>query len=295
MRHSFLPLARSLGLRARESNGATAPDAHASASAAPVPSQVADDGRRNDIVENARREFVSAFGDLARGKRNWQIVAYVLGAILALQALSILRLAASAHAIPYIVQSDRLGSVAAVGPAEPIRDPDARLVAAQLADFVRSVRSVLPTIAATAQADLLRRGYALATPSAAAFLNSYLAEPAHDPRLLGARLTRDVQVTSALRLPDPGGQKSGAEGSQTWRLQWVETDRPLDAGDSTQVAAWEGYVTLQIVPPRTAEVIQVNPLGVRITSITWTRVAGAAIPRAQDSTGTSLSNVGGVP
>lgn len=213
MRHSFLPLARSLGLRARESNGATAPDAHASASAAPVPSQVADDGRRNDIVENARREFVSAFGDLARGKRNWQIVAYVLGAILALQALSILRLAASAHAIPYIVQSDRLGSVAAVGPAEPIRDPDARLVAAQLADFVRSVRSVLPTIAATAQADLLRRGYALATPSAAAFLNSYLAEPAHDPRLLGARLTRDVQVTSALRLPDPGGQKSGAEGS----------------------------------------------------------------------------------
>ena len=260
----------------------------------PIPSSVADDGRRNNFVENARREFLSAFGDLARGKRNWQIVAYVLGAILVLQALSILRLAASAHAIPYIVQADRLGSLDAVGPAEPIRDPDARLVASQLADFVRSVRSVLPTVAATAQADLLRRGYALATPSAAVFLNSYLAEPAHDPRLLGARLTRDVQVMSALRIPDPGDRKS-AGGAQTWRLQWLETDRPLDAGDSTQVAAWEGYVTLQIIPPKTAEVIQVNPLGVRITSITWTRVAGPAIPRAQDSTATSLTTVGGVP
>jgi type IV secretion system protein VirB5 len=292
MRHSFLPLARSLGLRARESNGTTAINSDAATSRA---SDLGDDARRNHIVENARREFASAFGDLARGKRNWQVVAYVLGAILVLQALSILRLAASAHAIPYVVQADRLGSLAAVGPAEPIRDPDAQLVASQLADFVRSVRSVLPAIAATAQADLLRRGYALATPSAAAFLNSYLGEAAHDPRLLGARLTRDVQVTSALRIPDPGGQRSAAEGTQTWRLQWLETDRPLDAGDSTHVAAWEGYVTLQIVPPRSAEVIQVNPLGVRITSITWTRVAGAAIPQAQDSTGTSLSNVGGVP
>lgn len=28
------------------------------------------DSRNNDIVANARREFTSAFGDLARGKRN---------------------------------------------------------------------------------------------------------------------------------------------------------------------------------------------------------------------------------
>ena len=294
MRGFLLPIARYVGMDARSQNGRRSDGDSADRPERATSPFGADECRPNQIVENGRREFVSAFGDLARGKRNWQVVAYVLGAILVLQTLSILRLAASAHAIPYIVQADRLGSLAAVGPAEPIRDPDARLVASQLADFIRSVRSVLPTIAASAQADLLRRGYALATPVAAAFLNSYLGEPAHDPRLLGARLTRDVQVTSALRIPDLAGRKS-AEGSQTWRLQWVETDRPLDAGDSTQVAAWEGYVTLQIVPPRSAEVIQVNPLGVRITSITWTRVAGAAIPRAQDSTAISLSTVGGVP
>lgn len=252
--------------------------------------------RQNAIVENARREFVSAFGDLARGKRNWQVIAFVLGAVLLVQGLAMLRLAATAHAIPYIVQVDRVGAVSAVGPAEPLRDPDARLVATQLADFVRSVRSVLPSIAATAQADHLRRGYALATPAAASFLNSYFGEPSHDPRILGARLTRDVQVTSAIRVPEPGGRKAAAaERPQTWRLQWLETDRPLDAGDSTVIAAWEGYVTLQIVPPKTADVIQENPLGLRITSVTWTRVAGRSVPRYQDSTATSISNTGGVP
>lgn len=300
MPNLLLPIARSFGLRTRSINGRT-PDEYpvreterAKTDASSL--LVEDERRPNLIVENARREFVSAFGDLARGKRNWQVVAFVLGAILLVQGLAMLRLAASAHVIPYVVQVDRLGAVSAVGPAEPLRDPDARLIASQLADFVRSVRSVLPSIAATAQADLLRRGYALATPAAASFLNSYFGEPSHDPRILGARLTRDVQVTSALRVPEPGGHKAAVGARpQTWRLQWLETDRPLDAGDSTVAAAWEGYVTLQIVPPKSADVIQENPLGLRITSVTWTRVAGRSVPRAKDSTAISLSNAGGVP
>lgn len=297
---NFLPaFVRSLGARTPSINGRAAhenPGIEAYGKDQGTSGLDDEQRRQNAIVENARREFMTAFGDLARGKRNWQVVAFVLGAILLLQGLAMLRLAASAHAIPYVVQVDRLGTVSAVGAAEPLRDPDARLIATQLADFVRSVRSVLPSIAATAQADLLRRGYALATPAAASFLNSYLGEPSHDPRILGARLTRDVQVTSAIRVPDPGGHKAAAgERPQTWRLQWLETDRPLDAGDSTVVAAWEGYVTLQIVPPRTADVIQENPLGIRIMSVTWTRVAGRSVPRAEDSTATSLSTSGGVP
>jgi type IV secretion system protein TrbF len=299
MRNALLRIPRTFGMRGQSTNGKTPHADSTEQGHAEIEPDVPDneDTRRsNAIVENARNEFVSAFGDLARGKRNWQIIAFVLGAILLLQGLSLFRLAASAHAIPFVVQVDRLGAVSAVGPAEPLRDPDARLVASQLADFVRSVRSVLPNIAATAQADLLRRGYAFATPTAAAFLNSYLAEPSNDPRILGRHLTRDVQMTSAIRVPEPGGrQVAPGEHQQTWRLQWLETDRPLDAGDSVVVAAWEGYVTLQIVPPKKADVIQENPLGIRITSVTWTRVAARPAPRAQDSTAASQLTVGGVP
>jgi type IV secretion system protein TrbF len=126
---------------------------------------------------------------------------------------------------------------------------------------------------------VLRHGYAFATPKAASFLNAYLSDPAHDPRVLGTHLTREVNVTSALRVPDVGAQSAkDAAGVQTWRLQWTETDRPTALGDSTATTAWEGYVTLRIVPPKDAETVQQNPLGLSITSIAWTRVAREAQP-----------------
>ena len=257
-----------------------------------------DGERPNAIVENARREFTSAFGDLARGKRNWQLIAFALVAIVVIQAFATFRLASAAHPVPYLIQVDRLGSITTIGNAEQMRDPDARLVASQVADFIRSVRTVLPAVAGTAEADLLRRGYSFAAPAAAAFLNAYFADPAHDPRLLGARLTRDVRVTSAIRVPDPADARraGSAQRAQTWRLQWLEADRaagPVDA-DSSAVAAWEGYITLQIVPPKTTESIQANPLGLRITSIAWTRLAGQAVVADSLNVLTGSSHDGGV-
>jgi type IV secretion system protein VirB5 len=247
----------------------------------------AREDRPNAIVQNARREFASAFGDLARGKRNWQIVAFVLGAVAVLQGLTMSRLAASAHPVPYVVQTDRLGTVTAVSTAERMRDPDSRLVASQLAAFLRAVRTVLPSAAATAQADLIRRGYAFAAADAAGFLNTYFSDPLHDPRVIGLRATRDVRVTSALRVPEPVRPRDApAALSQTWRVQWLETERSVESLEQSQparVARWEGYLTVQIVPPRSIDGIQDNPLGIRITSVSWTRVAGEEIPR--DSVG----------
>lgn len=238
-----------------------------------------DHHRGNDIVENARREFGSAFGDLARGKRNWQVVAYALAGVVALEAIAMIGLAGAARTIPYVVRVNQLGRVDAVGPASPLRDPDAALVASQLADFIRSVRTVLPAAAVSAQAALLRHGYAFATPEAASFLNSYFGDPEHDPRILGTRLTREVSVTSALRVPDAGGRRGKSDArAQTWRLQWTETDRPTQLGDSTATSGWEGYVTVQLIPPTRAETVQENPLGLFITSIAWTKVAQETLP-----------------
>ncbi len=42
----------------------------------------------------------------------------------------------------------------------------------------------------------------------------------HDPRLLGQRLTREVDVASVLRVPH----------SDVWRLQWTETERSTEPG-----------------------------------------------------------------
>jgi type IV secretion system protein VirB5 len=211
----------------------------------------------------ARTEFTNAFGDLARGKRNWQLMALGLGGLLALVTIAYVRLAASARVVPYVVQVDRLGQVIAVGRADAASRPDDRLIASQLAQFIRAIRTVLPAAAAAGEAELLRRGYAFVAPATASFLNGYFAQPEHDPRLLGQRLTRQVDVASVLRVPN----------ADVWRLQWTETERSTEPGGLTRTVAWESYCAVHVVPPTTAEGVQDNPLGLLITALSWTRVA----------------------
>lgn len=225
----------------------------------------------------ARTEFANAFGDLARGKRNWQVIAFSLTGLLALVTVAYVRLAASARVVPYVVQVDRLGQVVAVGRADALPRPDERMVASELAQFVRAIRTVLPASAAAAQADLLRRGYAFAAPAAATFLNAYFAKPTHDPRVLGLRLTRQVDIASVLRVPN----------SDVWQLRWTETERSIEPGGLTRTVAWESYCVVQLVPPTTADVVQDNPLGLSITSLSWTQVAqgGPASPNTNPDSG----------
>jgi type IV secretion system protein TrbF len=214
----------------------------------------------------ARTEFMNAFGDLAKGKRNWQLTAYGLMGLLALVALANFHLTASSRVVPYVVQVDRLGQVVTVGPADELKQPDQRLVASELARFIRAIRTVLPAAAAAGEAEMLRRGYAFVAPEAAAFLNDYFANPANDPRFLGLRLTRQVDVTGVLRVPN----------SDVWRLQWAETERSTQPGGLTRTVAWEGYVTVRLVPPRTVEAVEDNPLGLAIRSVNWTQVGASA-------------------
>jgi type IV secretion system protein VirB5 len=219
------------------------------------------DGRNHLIA--ARHEFANAFGDLARGKRNWQVMAFTLAGLLGVTTVAYIRLASSARLVPYVVQVDRVGQVVAAGLVDELQAPNQRLVASQLAHFIRSIRTVLPSPAGAAQAEMVRQAYAFLGPEAAAFLNDYFAQTDNDPRVLGARITRLVTVTSVLRVPE----------SEVWKLRWTEEERPLQGGGATRMRAWEGYVTVRIVPPRTADAIELNPLGIHIVSLTWTEIA----------------------
>ena len=235
--------------------------------------EAAPESNVNHIIA-ARNEFSNAFGDLASGKRNWQLISFGLIALLGLTTISYVRLASSARVIPYLVQVDRLGQVLAIGRADETLKPDQRLVAAQLAQFVRAIRTVLPAPAAAGQAEMMKRGYAFLAPEAAGFLNDYFAASKNDPRLLGAHITRQVDVTGILRVPN----------SDVWRLQWTETERPVSAGEGTRTSAWEGYATVKLIPPTTAEAVQDNPLGLYITTINWTQIAESIPDPAQVST-----------
>ena len=231
-----------------------------------------------------RAEFDSVFGDLARGKRNWQLVAFGSLGVSALLAGGLVTLATQSRITPYVVEVDRLGRAQAFGPAERLHLTDQRVVTSQLAAFVRDLRVVVGDHAV--QGDLVRRAYAFADQSAATFLNTYFGDVANDPRLLGRDQSRIVEVTSVLPVPGPamaapnagaGQSRKAEQGSAglpaTWKVTWTETTIPRALGGAPEVSAWEGYLTTRLAPPRDAERITVNPLGLYVTSVTWTRLS----------------------
>jgi type IV secretion system protein TrbF len=207
----------------------------------------------------ARQEFMGVYADLSRGKRNWQLAAFGLLVVLVVETLGFVRLSLTARVTPYVVEVDKLGSARAFGPVEPLRHTDARLVVAQIAEFVRDVRTVVPSD--VGERDVMSRAYAFVDQGGAAFLNAYFTDPRNNPRVLARAMTRTAEVTAVL----PSGPGGG------WRVQWVETEYPIDGG--TPVAQpWEAYVNIRMSPPETTEAIERNPLGVYVTSIQWTRV-----------------------
>ena len=231
-----------------------------------APRESADEKQRSIIA--ARHEFANAFGDLARSKRNWQLIAFAVTGVLGIIAFANVRLVMSARVVPYVVQVDHFGQIVSVGAAEAMAKPDQRLISSQLAQFIRSVRGVLPAAAAPAEREMLRRAYAFAAAEAAGFLNEYFSIPENDPRALGARLARQVDVTAVLPVPN----------SSVWRMRWTETERWLSGADTMRRTEWEAYLSVKLTPPARSETIQDNPLGIYVTSISWTQLAEQRVP-----------------
>ena len=66
-------------------------------------------------------------------------------------------------------------------------------------------------------------------------------------------------VTSLLRLSPT-----------SWQLRWTEEQRGLD-GLPLGRSQWEGVVTTEVIPPTSEETIRVNPLGLYVTDLRWTK------------------------
>ena len=227
---------------------------------------------------SGRGEFDSIFADLARGKRNWQIAAFGAIGVAALLAAGLVITATQSRITPYVVEVDALGRAQPFGPAERLQHNDERVITAQLAGFVRDVRTIVGD--AAGQADLVRRAYAFVDQDAAAFLNTYFATPANDPRLLGREVTRLVEVTGVLPLPGPAQAPNAA---RTWKVSWTEVTLPRTAGGLPKHTAWEGYFATRMAPPTTTDRLSVNPLGLYVTTVNWTQLADrvdAAAPAA---------------
>jgi type IV secretory pathway TrbF-like protein len=221
--------------------------------------QAPSERRAPNPILAGRGAFAGAFGDLARGKRAWQVVAFGLLGLLGIVVVAFVRQASESRVTPYVVEVDKLGRAAAFGPADRTIESDPRIVEATLSVFLRNVRTVSSD--AVVERELLYRAYAHATGKGRDFLDAYFAAPEHDPRLVGQSVTRAIEINSILAVP----------GSSVWRAQWTEHERPVVLGLSRDLA-WEAYLTVVVRRPHTSAIVEENPLGIYVTDLTWAEV-----------------------
>lgn len=186
--------------------------------------------------------------------RNWRLMAFGCLFLTAGTSAALAWQSMQSRVTPYIVEVDGLGEARAVGPAEIAYQPTDPQVAWHLSRFVTSIRSV------SLDPVLMRRdwleAYDFATKRGAQFLGEY-ARSAAPFANVGER-TVSVQVTSVVRASD-----------KSFQVKWTET--AYERGSQAGSARWTAILTIVTRPPKSAEVLRKNPLGIYVDAVDWSR------------------------
>lgn len=214
----------------------------------------------NDSISNpyveARREWNDRYLDLARERRLWQIVAGVELVVLLIVAVGFVWLSLQHKIVPYVVEVDSLGAALAIKPVTTGAHPtDERMVRYQLAAFIRGTRQVMTDRIAMKKG--LEHVYAYARGGARTVLDDYYRT--NNPFEVAKTYVVVPTVTSLLRLSPT-----------SWQVRWTEEQRALD-GLLLGKSQWEGVVATEMAPPTSEDAIQMNPLGLYVTDLRWTK------------------------
>lgn len=193
-------------------------------------------------------------GAVAAGGKNLWALAMVEAGVIAALAGALVWVTARGEVVPWVVQVDRLGEAQAVAPAEIGYRPTDPQIAFHLARFIEQVRSV-PADPIVVRQNWLR-AYDFTTDRGALALNDHARTS--DPFAQVGKVQVAVEVSSVIRA-SPG----------SFRVAWIE--RRYQDGALAATERWSAIVTLVIQPPRDAERLKKNPLGVFVTAINWSK------------------------
>ena len=189
--------------------------------------------------------------------RNWQLIAFGNLALAAGVAAALVWQSFSGTIVPWVVQVDRFGAAQAVAPAIADYRPTDPQIAWHLAHFIEEVRSI------TADPVIIRQNwlqaYEFVTDNGALALNDYAR--ANDPFGKVGRVQVATDVSSVIR----------ASG-ESFRVAW--TERHYENGSLAATERWTAILTIVVAPPRDAERLRKNPLGVFIHAINWSKELG---------------------
>ena len=155
---------------------------------------------------------------------------------------------------PWVVEVDKLGEARAGAPAEANFSPTDPQIAFHLARFIEHVRSI-PADPVVLRKDWLS-AYDFTTTSGTQALNDYARS--NDPFAEIGKRQVAVDVSSVIRAS-----------KDSFRIAW--TERRYQDGSLLETSRWSAIVTVTIQPPRTADALRKNPLGVFVTALNWSK------------------------
>lgn len=207
---------------------------------------------------DARREWDERYGGLITRARNWRLAAVLALAVALVATCGLIAVSMKATVVPYVVAMDGLGRVLAAGPADQTSRADDRLKRAALFQWVSDLRTV--STDGVAQRKAIDRVYAMianGSPAQVEIGEFYRNDP---PYQRAQTKTVDVDVKAVFAASD-----------RTYQVEWTETTRSL-AGQVESEERWKGAFTIAVNPPRDERLIRINPLGIYVTNVSWSRV-----------------------
>ncbi|WP_082675474.1 conjugal transfer protein TrbF [Aureimonas ureilytica] len=186
--------------------------------------------------------------------RNWRVMAFGSLALSTGLSAALVWQSTSGSIVPWVVQVDKLGQAQAVAPATTDYRPADPQIAFHLARFIEEVRSI-PTDAIILRQNWLR-AYDFTTQAGALALNDYAR--ANDPFTKVGKQQIAVEVSSVIRAsPD------------SFRIAWIE--RRYQDGALSSTEHWSAILTIVVQTPRDPEKLRVNPLGIYVNAINWSK------------------------
>lgn len=186
--------------------------------------------------------------------RNWRYMAFGCLVLAGGFASALVWQSARGTVVPWVVQVDNLGQAQTVAPAAADYRPTDPQIAWHLGRFIEQVRAI-PADPIIVRQNWLR-AYDWTTDRGAAALNDYAR--ANDPFSRVGRQQVSVEVSSVIRAsPD------------SFRVAWIE--RHFENGQLATTERWTAILTIVVQTPRTAERLRVNPLGIYVNAINWSR------------------------
>lgn len=207
--------------------------------------------------QKAAQAWDERIGSARVQAKNWRYMAFGSLILSAGFAAALVLQSARGTVVPWVVQVDNLGQAQTVAPAVAEYRPTDPQVAWHLARFIEQVRSI-PADPIIVRQNWLR-AYEWTTDRGAAALNDFART--NDPFTKVGKQQIAVEVSSVIRAsPD------------SFRVAWAE--RHYENGLLSTTQRWTAILTVAVQPPRDAERLKANPLGIYVNAINWSREVG---------------------